>query len=139
MAKAKKTLAKSSFVETTLDTALEKLAVAEAAVDKSVSARAGDAKKLTATVKRLTKRKAALVKRKKLAADRVRKAPSGETRQALKVVVKDLAATSKELTKLRVVKAENAAELALLKVAQRRTKAFSKGIAQVERALAKKK
>lgn len=135
MSKAKRAVAKSAFVEKNLRTALEKLAVASAAVDKAVSVRAGDAKRNAISVKRLSKRKAALSKRKKLATGRVKKSPSGETRKALRVVIKDLATTSRELAKARTVKSTNAAELDLLKAAQRRTKGYSSGIAQVDRAL----
>lgn len=138
MAKAKKAVAKSSFVEKNLQTALEKLAVATAAVDKAVTVRSRDAKKNLAAVKRLTKRKAALTKRKKLAAGRVKKASSVETRGALRTVTKDLATTTKELTTARALKAANAEELKLLRAAQRRTKGYNKGIAQTDRALNKK-
>ena len=133
MAKAKKTPAKSSYVEKTLHSALEKLAAASAAVDKAVTIRTRDAKKLGAATKRLTKRKAALGKRKKSAAARARKSPSGETRQALRAVTKDLATTAKELAKARALKEANGNELALLRAAQRRTKGYTRGIAQVDR------
>jgi len=139
MAKAKKALAKSSFVEKNLETSLERLAVAAAAVEQSVTVRAVDAKKLTASVKRIAKRKAILTKRKRIASDRAKKSPGADTRQALRTVIKDLTNTTKELTKLRGSKAENAGELVLLKAAQLRTKGYSKGIADVDRALAKKK
>lgn len=135
MAKAKKVV-KSSSINKNLETALEKLAVASAAVEKSVSVRVRDAKKLTGQVKRLAKRKTALNKRKRLAAARVKKAPSKETRQALRQVVRDLDATNKELTKARATKATNAEELAILKVAQRRTKGYTRAIGQVDRGLA---
>ncbi len=137
MAKAKKAVAKSGFVEKNLQTALERLAVATAAVDKAVTVRARDAKKNTVLVKRLAKRKAALTKRKQLAARRVKKASSGETRQALRTVIRDLTSTTKELTKARVVKSTNADELKLLKASQRRTKGYNRGIALTDRALNK--
>lgn len=133
MANAKKTPAKSSFVEKTLQSALEKLAVASAAVDKAVTIRARDAKKLATATKRLTKRKTMLGKRRKSAAARARKSPSGETRQALRAVAKELASTVKELAKTQALKAANGSELALLRSAQRRTKGYRRGIAQVDR------
>lgn len=133
MANAKKTPAKSTVVEKTLQSALEKLAEASSAVDKAVTIRARDAKKLATATKRLTKRKASLGKRRKLAAARARKSPSGETRQALRAVSKELASTVKELAKARTLKAANASELALLRATQRRTKGYRKGIARVDR------
>ncbi len=137
MAKAKKTVAKSSFVEKNLQTALEKLAVATAAVDKAVTVRARDAKRNTAAVKRLAKRKASLTKRKQLATKRVKKGSTVELRQALRTVTKDLATTTKELTKARAAKAANGEELKLLRAAQRRTKGYNRGIAQTDRVLNK--
>lgn len=137
MAKAKKAVAKSSFVEKNLQTALEKLAVATTAVDKAVTVRTADAKKNLAAVKRLTKRKTSLAKRKKLAAARVKKATTVELRQALRTVTKDLATTTKELAKARATKAANSDELKLLRALQRRTKGYNRGIAQTDSALKK--
>lgn len=137
MAKAKKAVAKSSFVDKNLQTALEKLAVATAAVDKAVTVRTADAKKNLAAVKRLTKRKTSLAKRKKLAAGRVKKATSVELRGALRTVTKDLATTTKELTKARATKAANSEELTLLRALQRRTKGYNRGIAQTDSGLKK--
>lgn len=137
MARAKKTIAKSSAVEKNLQTALDKLALATTAVDKAVVVRARDAKKNTAAVKRLAKRKATLTKRKALANRRVKKASSAETRQALRTVTKDLNTTVKELTKARAAKAANAEELKALRALQRRTKGYNRGITQTDRALKK--
>ena len=134
MAKAKKTIAKSSSIEQNLQTALERLAVATAAVDGAVVVRARDAKKNTATVKRLAKRKAALTKRKQLATKRVKKASSVETRQALRMVTKELATATKELARARADKATNAEELKVLRGLQRRTRGYNRGVAQTDRA-----
>ncbi len=137
MAKAKKAVAKSSFVETNLQTALDKLAVATEAADKAVTVRTAENKRNLTAVKRLTKRKTSLTKRKKLAAGRVKKASSVETRQALRTVTGDLASTTKELTKARAAKAANAEELKLLRASQRRLKGYNRGIEQTDRALNK--
>ncbi len=138
MAKAKKAVAKSSFVEKNLQTALEKLAVATAAVDTAVTVRSADAKKQLVAVKRLNKRKATQTKRKALAANRVKKAPSVETRGALRTATKELAATTKELSKLRAEKAANGEELKALRASQRRIKGYNNGIVQTDSALNKK-
>ncbi len=135
MAKARKSVASSDFVEKNLAAALEKIAVATAAGHKAVTSRSRDGKKLAVAVKRLAKRRAALVKRKKVASRRARKAGSGETRRALRQVIKELATTSKALTKAKAVRAANAGELAALKPAQRRASGYSKAIAQIDRSL----
>ncbi|MCR9161522.1 MAG: hypothetical protein ACE37F_30105 [Nannocystaceae bacterium] len=137
MARAKKPIAKSSAVEKNIQTALDKLALATTAVDTAVTVRARDAKKNTAAVKRLAKRKATLTKRKGVATRRAKKDSTTENRQALRTVTKDLNSTIKELTKARATKAANAEELKALRALQRRTKGYNRGIAQTDRALAK--
>jgi hypothetical protein len=138
MAKSNNAVARSSFVDKNLETALERLAVASKAVDKAVTVRAREAKRNAAAVKRLTKRKTALAKRKRLAAKRAKNTPGRDTRAALRTVTKELASTTKELAKARATKALNAEELTALKAAQRRTRGYSRGVAQVDRALARR-
>jgi len=135
MAKSRKSIAKSDFVQRNLEAGLEKLAVASAAGDRAVAVRGKDAKKLGATVKRLAKRKASALRRKKTAAKRARKSPSGETRRALKAAVRELATVNTQLGKARTVKAANAVEYAALRLAQRRATGYQRAIAQIDRAL----
>ncbi|HET6582950.1 MAG TPA: hypothetical protein VFG69_05880 [Nannocystaceae bacterium] len=139
MAKARKSVAKSDFVEKNLAAALERLEVAAAAGRKAVTARSRDGKKFAATVKRLAKRRASLVRRKKLASRRARKSPSGESRKALRSVVKELATTTKALAKAKGIRVANASELAALKPAHRRATGYSRAIAQIDRALRRAK
>jgi hypothetical protein len=135
MAKARRAIAKSDFVEKNLATALERLAVAAAAGERAVAVRGKDGKKLAITVKRLAKKRASLVKRKKSASTRARKSPSGDTRKALRAVVRELAGTSKLLVKAKAVKAANATEFAALRSASRRASGYQRAIAQIDRAL----
>jgi hypothetical protein len=135
MAKAKRAIAKSDFVEKNLATALERLAVAAAAGEKAVAIRQRDGKKLTLAVKRLAKRRGALLKRKKLAAKRARKNPSGETRRALKSTIRELTTTTGALVKARAAKLANATEFAALRTASRRATGYSRAIALVDRRL----
>ncbi len=135
MAKAKQSVAKSEFVQRNLEAGLERLAIASAAGERAVEIRGRDGKKLAVAVKRLAKRRASLIRRKKLAATRVRKSPSGETRKALRTAVRELAGTNKELGKARASKAANAVEFAALRLAQRRASGYARAIAQVDRAL----
>lgn len=137
MAKAR-SVAKSDFVQRNLEAGLEKLAVAAAAGARAVAVRGKDGKKLAVSVKRLAKRRASLLKRKKVASKRARKSPSGETRKALKSVVRDLVGTTKLLGKARTSKAANAAEFAALRLAARRASGYERAIAAIDRALRKK-
>jgi hypothetical protein len=103
-----------------------------------VATRSKDAKKLAATTKRLSRKRAILAKRKRTSAKRSKAAPSGETRKALRAVVKELATTKTQLVKARAAKGANAVELAALKAAQRRARAYAKAIVQAEVALSKR-
>jgi hypothetical protein len=139
VAKAKRSIAKSDFIQRNLEIALEKLAVASAAGDRAVSVRSRDSKKIAATVKRLAKRKSALLKRRVSAKKRAKRSPSGDTRKALRSVLKELAGTTKALTKARSEKAAGATELAALKTAARRATGYSRAIARIDRALGRGK
>lgn len=139
MARAKKSIAKSEFVQKNLEAALEKLAIASAAGARAVAVRGRDGKKLAATVKRLAKRKATQLRRKKVASKRARKSPSGETRKALRTALRELAGTTKALTKAKTEKAANATEFASLRTAARRASAYGRAIAQIDRSLRRKK
>jgi hypothetical protein len=131
-----RSVAKSATVERDLETSLEKLATACKAGNVAVASLTRAAKQLTTTTRRLGRKRAALIKRKRLAAKRAKTSPSGETRRALRTMVKELTATRSQLEKTRAVKAANAAELAALKVAQRRANVYAKAIARADRALA---
>ena len=137
MAKAKRAIAKSAAVTKNIETALAALGTACVAGDSAVAKRGKDGKSLAATTKRLSRKRAILAKRKHLSAKRAKAAPSGETRKALRAVIKELATTKTQLGKARTAKGINAVELAALKVAQRRASAYAKAIAQAEKSLNK--
>ncbi len=139
MAKSKRTIAKSAAVTKNIEAALASLGTACAAGDNAVAKRSKDGKGFAASTKRLSKKSATLTKRKRLSAKRAKASPSGETRKALRAVIKELASTKKQLTKARALKGVNAVELAALKIAQRRATAYAKAIAQAEKSLSKKK
>lgn len=139
MAKSKRTIAKSAAVTKNIEAALASLGTACVAGDSAVARRSKDGKSLAAATKRLSKKRAVLTKRKRLSAKRAKASPSGETRKALRAVIKELATTKTKLGKARVVQGVNAVELAALKLAQRRASAYAKAIAVAEKSLAKRK
>ncbi|MDB5214327.1 MAG: hypothetical protein JWO86_2254 [Myxococcaceae bacterium] len=139
MAKAKRAIAKSAAVTKNIETALASLGTACVAGDSAVARRSKDGKSLAAATKRLSKKRATLAKRKRISAKRARSAPSGETRRALRGVIKELATTKTQLVKARAAKGINAVELAALKDAQRRATAYAKAIAQADKSLSKKR
>ena len=135
MAKAK-TVAKSTAVQGNIAAAMDKLEAACAAGNRAVAVRARDAKKNTALVKRLGKRRAALNKRRVSTKRRLAKAPSADLRRDLRTTEKDLSRTTKELLKSRVAKELNAVELAAMKLASQRANAYYKAIQRADRTLA---
>jgi hypothetical protein len=137
MAKTNRTIAKSAAVTKNIEAALASLGTACVAGDRAVATRSKDGKGLAATTKRLSRKSAILVKRKRASAKRAKATPSGETRKALRAVVKELATTKKQLVKARAAKGANAVELAALKLAQRRASAYAKAIAHAEKSLKK--
>ncbi len=139
MAKKKRAIAKSAAVTKSIETALASLGTACDAGDSAVARRSKDGKSLSAAAKRLSRKRAILTKRKRLSAKRAKSAPSGETRRALRSVIKELSTTKSQLVKARTAKGINAVELAALKIAQRRATAYAKAIAQAEKSLAKKR
>jgi hypothetical protein len=137
MAKTNRTIAKSAAVTKNIEAALASLGTACVAGDRAVATRSKDGKSLAAATKRLSKKSAILTKRKRVSAKRARSAPSGETKKALRAVIKELATTKKLLGKARAAKGINAVELAALKAAQRRATAYAKAIAHAEKSLTK--
>jgi len=137
MAKSKRTIAKSAAVTKNIEAALASLGTACVAGDNAVAKRSKDHKSFATASKRLSKKRATLIKRKRLAAKRAKASPSGETRKALRSVTKELATTKSQLVKARTVQGVNAVELAALKAAQRRANAYAKAIAQAEKSLEK--
>ena len=133
-----KPIAKSAAVTKNIEAALASLGTACVAGDSAVARRSKDGKSLATATKRLSKKSATLTKRKRLSAKRAKASPSGETRKALRSVIKELATTKKQLIKARTAKGINAVELAALKAAQRRATAYAKAIAQAEKSLSKK-
>jgi hypothetical protein len=139
MAKARKKIVSSASVENNIASAVEKLSAASGDSEKAVAERSRTGKKLTAELRRLRKRRAMLMKRKKTAASKAKEWPSGETRSALRTVEKDVATTTRDLAKARAAKAVNTPELAALKAAQRQSNAYMKAVDQADKVLNKPK
>ena len=137
MAGKKRAIVKSVAVTKNIETALMALGTACIAGDRAVATRSTIGKRLAAVTKRLSKKRRTLAKRKRLAAKRAKATPSGETRKALRAVVRELAMTKVWLVKARLAKGVNAVELAALKGAQRRASAYARAIVGAEVALAK--
>lgn len=139
MPKAKKSVAKGDAVAKKVETALESLSTACADGAAAIATRAKDAKLMMTAIRRLNKKRTALLKRKKTASSKLAKEATAENRAALRGVVKELAAVDKELPKLRASKSANGDELAALKSGFRQASAYMKALEKAELALNKPK
>ena len=134
-----KAIAKSSAVNNNIEVALERLTTAFNDSANAVSVKGTENTKLATQIKRLSKKRTTLMKRKKTATTKAKKAPGVDTRKALSMVVKELTSTSNQLAKLRTQKTTVAEELTALKAGQKKATAYLTAIEKVDKVLNKPK
>lgn len=139
MAIKKKTLIKSSAAKSRHEAAVSALSKTCEESSNAVDARAKDGKKNASLVTRLGKKRATLVKRKKIAVVRLKKTPGADNRKALNAVIKDINTVSKDLKKAKAVKDANNLELSGLRATLKKASAYMKAIASADRILNKPK
>lgn len=136
MAKAKPVI-KAAALDRTINSSTEALSQARDAAGLAVTKKSAEAKKLTAEVKRGTKKKVMLTKRNRTAAAKMKKAGDVASKKAAAAVAKDLNAAKSALEKSRANKAVVATELAALRAAAKRLNAYTRAIAAADRILNK--
>lgn len=139
MAKAKKAVASSASIHKKISTAIESLNAAWSDAEAAVAARSKAAKKATAEVKKLSKKRATLAKSKKRATAKHKKESTTATHKVVKAVTKEIAAVKKVLDKAKIEKAAHAAELAAVKAGHRVATAYTKVIEKADKVLNKPK
>ena len=137
--KKKKPIAKSAMVEKSLENALVNLDAAFESGTNAVTQRTQTGRQLARLVARLSKKRAALMKRKILATARVKKEASVDNKKALRDVTKELDTIKKEFDKAKIAKDANNAELSQLRVALKRATAYRKGVVAADKVLNKPK
>ena len=137
-AKTKKVV-KNAALDNAVNAAVELIKSASTDCDKSIDVCTKNAKTNLAASKRLSKKRAALSKRKRTAATRLKKTPNAENRAALRNVEKELNAVKKEIDKLTPVKSANSEELAALKVTKKRVATYAAVIEKADKVLNKPK
>ena len=134
--KVNKAVIKGAALENAIASSTNGLAAAFEAGTKAVESRSLEAKKHLAENKRLTKKRAILVKRKKTTTNKINKDPgSVESKKVLRGIEKEISDITKTIAKLKPQKDANSAELATLKSCLKRATAYVKGIAQADKAL----
>lgn len=136
MAKTKPVI-KAAALDKTINASTDSLNKACSNAIAAVTKTSAVAKKLTAEVKRNTKKKAILTKRSKTAAAKLKKATNAINKKAVATVAKEIKSTNSALNKARASKAVVSTELAGLKAASKRLTAYTKAIAAVDKVLNK--
>ncbi|NOZ54883.1 MAG: hypothetical protein GXP08_17405 [Gammaproteobacteria bacterium] len=126
-------------MEKTISSSLDSLFSAFSNSADAVETLSKDAKKLALESKRLTKKRSALMKRKKIAAGKLKKSPDAANRKALKDVEKEIAGVTKLLDKVKPQKAASTEELMALKACFKKASAYMKSIEGADKTLNKPK
>ncbi|WP_455209111.1 hypothetical protein [Kaarinaea lacus] len=136
MANAKR-LATSSSIAKKIQIATENLILAKQDGEVSASSLEKDRKKFLADNKRLSKKRAVLTKKKKIAANRLKKDPNTENRKVASSIVKELAVVKKAGDKARAISSVNAEELKSVKASLKQASAYLAGIEKADKQLNK--
>lgn len=135
---AKKIITSTSSLKS-VDAAIASVTDMAAATAAAVATVGKENSKLLAQAKRLGKKRASLMKKKKTAANRLKKDPSADNRKAASAIDKELVTVRREATKVAAQKSKVGEELKALKSVSRRAAAYSKAITQADKVLNKPK
>ncbi len=135
----KKPLTKNSVIANSIESAVYNLEVSLEKADKAVTARSSESKKLLNESRRLRKRRATLMGKKKRAIAADKKNSTGDSRKAVRTITSELAATRKVLDKATTIRQAVLEELSGLKASQKILSAYVKGIYAADRAIARSK
>lgn len=138
-AKKKISLVKNSAIANSIESSVSNLMTSLDKVDKAVAAGAKQSKSLMSEGRRLKKRRASLVGKKKRAVSANKKNSTGDSRKAVKAATSELATVSKDLAKSTAARSAVITELSGLKTSQKTLAAYVKGIVAADRVLARPK
>ena len=141
MASKKKTqkVITSGAAEKAVDSAVNSLADMAVSTYNATIVLDKENKKLAAEAKRLGKKRIMLLKRKKTAANKLKKDASAINKKGLKAVDNEIAAITKDAAKIRSQKTAVSAELSSLKTVSKRAAAYNKAVGMMDRVLNKPK
>jgi len=122
-----------------VDNAIASLLNEATSISKAVIDTTKNKKKLLAESKRLAKKLATLMKKKKTARAAVNKDSSAANRKAVKSIEKDISANKKEAAKITAEKSQAITELSALKVVSKRASVYVKALTSADKGLNKPK
>jgi len=135
----KKPVTKNAVITNSIGTSVYNLEIALENVNTAITERSAESKKLLIELRRLRKRRATQMNKKKrtIAADK--KESSVDSRKAVRTVTSELAATNKLIVKATASRQAVLEELSGLKVSQKMASSYVKGIYAADRAIASSK
>jgi hypothetical protein len=135
----KKPVARNSVIANSIESAVYNLETALEKVNKAVTARSVESRKMLNESRRLRKRHTTQMNRKKRAIAAEKKNSTVDTRKAVRVATSELNATKKAITKVAGSRQLVLDELSGLKQSQKHVTAYVKGIYAADRAIEKSK
>jgi DUF917 family protein len=133
----KKPVTKNSVIAKSIESSVYNLEVALDKANKAVTARSAESKKLMNETRRLRKRRATQMGKKKRAIAAEKKNSTVDTRKAVKAIISELNTTSKALEKATASRQAVLEELTGLKQSQKMLNGYIKGIYAADRAIAR--
>lgn len=134
MAKTKP-IVKAATLDDEINSSIKALSDATGAASASIIKVMAEAKKLTTEIKRHVKKKSVLIKRNKTALAKLKKSSNAATNKAAATVTNALKETKVALDAARTNKTSASAELASLRLVQKRLKAYSKVMVTADKLL----
>ncbi len=138
-ARKKKPVTRNSVIAKTLESSVSNLVAALVKVDKAVTVKSSQSKKMMNETRRLKKRRLSQMGKKKRAIAADRKGSTGATRKIVRSITAELGATKKALVKTTAARQAVLQELTGLNDSQKKLRAYVKGITAADRKMARPK
>lgn len=135
----KKPVTRNTVIASSISSAVYNLEAALEKVNRAVTVRSAESKKMLNESRRLRKRQAAQMNRKKRAIAAEKKTSTADTRKAVRTATSELNATKKAVAKVASARQLVLDELTGLKASQKNVAAYVKGIYAADRAIEKSK
>ncbi len=134
--KMRKTVS-SANAEKTVDAAKASMVEVATTSARVIVTLSKENKKLLTSARRLSKKRAVLIRKKKTAANKVKMDPNAANRKNLKQIENEIAAVKKEAARIAGQKATLTPEITALRAISKRTTAYAKALDQVDKVLNK--
>jgi len=138
-ARRKKPVTRNSVIANTIESSVSNMMAALNKVDKAVTVKSSQSKKMMNETRRLKKRRLTQMNKKKRAVAADKKGSSGATRKIVRSITAELGATKKALVKTTTARQAVLQELSGLKESQKKLRAYVKGIVAADRRMARPK